>query len=744
MSSRQKSASKGRVSDHRSGRAICWLSRVLLWSLGLAVFIYGIFSPVLKDSEGVFTGEFPFSLSLSIGLILMGWGICGRLRPFTFWFGAGLMGQAATLQAIQAGRLIHYQHYMPPGVLVEGKPWALIVIAIQAVLVGFGIARRWSLIWRWITSSFRFWQLVVLFLVVMLSSAALSPNIGVYLAELVFASFLTLLNLANLVLIVWALPDDVLSAVQQFIKKVFGYVGTGDDESTRGLDRTALLGALWVFIISALLSLFVYQRHPHVPDEVLYLFQARYMAQGKLSVPTAPVPVAFSFYLLPHRSDQWYSIFPPGWPAVLALGVKIGIPWLVNPILAGVNILLSYKLVRQLYNRRLARWTVFLLCVSPWFIFMGMNFMSHTLTLTLALASAVALIHSKEQTSSWYALLSGALVGALSLVRPYDAVIVSFLLILWALGAAGKRIKFTSIILFAAGILLIGILILPYNYGVMGSALEFPLQSYYAEYYGSKANALGFGPERGLGWPLDAFQGHTPLEAVLNTILNLFSVNIELFGWSVGSILLVTIFLISGGYRSSDWLMIAAIACVIGFYSLYWFSGGPDFGARYWYLIIVPLVVLTVRGLGVFVSKLEANGQQNLFSSTRVFSAVLTLSFFAIVNYFPWRAIDKYLYYLNMRPDVLALDAEYNFGNSIILVQGSAHPDYASAWTYNPLDYSAPAPIYAWDETAESRAMVLKSYADRNVWIIQGPSLTGNGYEVIVGPISPQEALGDE
>jgi len=744
VSSRQKSASKGRVSDHRSGRAICWLSRVLLWSLGLAVFIFGIVPPVLKDNKGSFTAEFAFALSLSAGLILLGWGICGRLRLFTFWFATGLIGQAGALQAIQAERFIHYQHYLLPGVLAEGKPWVLIVIVIQAFLVGLGIARQWRQIWRWITSSFHVWQLVVICLVLVLSSAALSPSIGIYLTELVFASFLILINLANLVLIVRALPDNVLDKIQKFIGKVFGHDGAGGNESARGLDRTALFGALWVIIISALLSLFVYERHPHVPDEVLYLFQARYMAQGKLSVPAAPVPGAFSFYLLPYRSDNWYSIFPPGWPAILALGVKIGIPWLVNPILAGVNILLSYELVRQLYTRRLARWTVFLLCVSPWFIFMGMNFMSHTLALTLALASVVALIYSKKKTSSWYALLSGALVGALSLARPYDAVIVGFLLIFWALGVVGKRMKIASIILFAAGIILISILVLPYNYGVMGSTLEFPLQSYYAEYYGPKANALGFGPERGLGWPLDAFQGHTPLEALLNAGLNFFSVNIELFGWSVGSILLVTIFLVSGGYRFSDWLLIAATACVIGFYSLYWFSGGPDFGARYWYLIIVPLVVLTVRGLEVLVSKLEVTGNENLSSSTRVFSAVMVASLFALINYFPWRAVDKYYHYLNMRPDVLALDEEYKFGNSILLVQGSAHPDYASAWTYNPLDYSSPEPIYAWDENAQSSAIVLKNYADRSVWILQGPSLTGSGYEVVKGPISPQEALGDE
>lgn len=553
-----------------------------------------------------------------------------------------------------------------------------------------------------------------------------------------------MLNLANLVLIVWALPLDVLEKIKGYIEKVFDQDGTGHTGTIRSFDRVALFGAIWVMLVSALLSVFIYQRHPHVPDEVLYLFQARYMAQGKLSIPAPPVPGAFSFYLLPYRSNQWYSIFPPGWPAVLALGVRVGVPWLVNPLLAGVNILLSYKLVSQLYSRRLARWTVFLLCVSPWYIFMAMNFMSHTLALTLALGSVVALNQSQKNAAVGYALLSGVLVGALSLVRPFDALIVGFLLILWALGAAGNRLKFASILLFVLGVILISALVFPYNFGVTGSALDFPLQSYYAEYLGPRVNALGFGPERGLGWPLDAFPGHTPLEALVNAGLNNFSVNIELFGWSVGSTMLVTLFLVCGGYKRSDWYMVAAIMWVIGFYSLYWFSGGPDFGARYWYLIIVPLVVLTVRGLDTLINKLEANNKKNSSINMCVFTAVLAASIFSIINYFPWRAVDKYYHYLNMQPGVIDLNEEYKFGKSLLLVQGSGHPDYASAWTYNPLDYSDPAPIYAWDEDEESRLQVLRSYADRTVWFLQGPSLTGNGYRVVEGPVSAEDLLNEE
>ena len=45
--------------------------------------------------------------------------------------------------------------------------------------------------------------------------------------------------------------------------------------------------------------------------------------------------------------------------------------------------------------------------------------------------------------------------------------------------------------------------------------------------------------------------------------------------------------------------MLAVIAVIVGLHCFYWFSGGPDFGARYWYLVLIPCIVLAVRGLDV-------------------------------------------------------------------------------------------------------------------------------------------------
>ena len=79
-----------------------------------------------------------------------------------------------------------------------------------------------------------------------------------------------------------------------------------------------------------------------------------------------------------------------------------------------------------------------------------------------------------------------------------------------------------------------------------------------------------------------------------------------------------------------------------------------------------------------------------------------------------------------------------SFGRSLVLVRGERHPDFASAAIYNPLDWDADAPIFAWDRSADVRRALLTAYPDRAVWYVDGPSITGNGYRIVAGPIPPE------
>ena len=181
--------------------------------------------------------------------------------------------------------------------------------------------------------------------------------------------------------------------------------------------------------------------------------------------------------------------------------------------------------------------------------------------------------------------------------------------------------------------------------------------------------------------------------------------------------------------------MITVLASVFVPYFFYYYSGGPDFGARYWYFMIIPLVVLTIRGIAALQKKLAAAAVSH--PEGRVWAAVGLLVLLALINYSPWRAIDKYYHFWGMRPDVRELAQDYDFGRSLILVRGDSHPDYVSATVYNPLDLNANAPIYAWDRDRTTQQALLAAYPDRPVWILNGPTITGRGFEVAAGPLTP-------
>lgn len=660
-------------------------------------------------------------------------------KNFIFWSGLALIGQTASLQMIDAGRLIHFQHYKTLPELFAQNPAPLFLFVLQIALVAAGIGRLLPPLSGWLAGNFNRRGLIIGAFFMALAGAAVTPEASVYLTSLVFAAVAQFINLANIVLIISSVPEESLIRLKEKIEKFF----SAGKAAKPSLDKFSLIAALWIVLLAAGLSFFVYESHPHVPDETQYLFQAKYFAAGKISVNAPPVPEAFSMYMVPQNEAGWYSIFPPGWSALLAIGIILNAVWLVNPLLAGICVLLAYLFFQELYTRKFARFGVLLLCCSPWFVFMAMSFMSHVATLACALGAAVLLQKAFRNQKTSCVFAAGILIGILSLIRPLDGAMIVFLLGVWTLSGFPSWItRFKNAFVLAVGTIAAAVLIFPYNQAVTGSALISPSDAYYTKYFRSGAMALGFGESRGFGWGLDAFPGHSPLEALINTALNVFQLNTELFGWAAGSLVLAVVFLVSGKIQRKDFWALAAIGIIVGGYGFFWYHGGPDFGARYWFLTIIPLVALTVRGVETLERKInekDSRTQRDL----RVRFAVLTLCAMSLVIYFPWRAADKYFRYLEMQPGILKLARENDFGKSLVLIRGEEHPDYQSAWIYNPQDWSADAPVYAHDKSPEIRARLLQEFAERTVWIVDGPTRANGVYKIVRGPLNAENLLAE-
>jgi hypothetical protein len=284
-------------------------------------------------------------------------------------------------------------------------------------------------------------------------------------------------------------------------------------------------------------------------------------------------------------------------------------------------------------------------------------------------------------------------------------------------------------------------LLLLYNRALTGDPLLQPITKFTDQTYYPGANRLGFGRDVGnFGWTgLDALPGHGPIDVVMNTNQNLYLMNFELFGWASGSLLLVFLALVCRRLRE-DGLMWGLLATLWAAMSLYWFSGGPDFGPRYWYSMILPAAVLTVRGAQALIERLRATGISSV-DSRRVWAFAALASLLGVVNFLPWRSLDKYHNYRGVRADIRRLERKYHFGRSLVFVRGPDWPDYASAFPFNPatFDREASGPIYARELGPELTKHLREYYADRPVWVLAGPAETGKGFKVVKGPLPLQD-----
>jgi hypothetical protein len=702
--------------------------------------------PVFRASDGALAGSFVVPAAVSIAFFACAlWGGARERRRAIAWFAIGIVGQAAALQLVHAGPSIGYQHYVTSGALFSPAvlPWTLIVLA-QTGIVAVAVATHARRASRALVSRLPGWRWIVLLLAFVLTSTSLMRDLAHYGFELVLASMLQLSALASFAFGAIALPDPDVIALH---RRSGAWFGSGDPDEEAGcdaagfwrLDRFVLGVALFVLVATSLLAILSYQRHPHVPDEVVYLVQAKYFAHGMIQMPLPPVRPAFDLDLMTYDATRWYSPVPPGWPAVLALGVMAGVPWLVNPVLSALSIILAYVLVRGITGQRTARASILLLAASPWFLFLGMSFMTHQFTLAVALGGAACAAYLRRDARTVWAIPAGIALGLLALIRPLEGFIAALLLAIWVLGNGPFGRRALQVAIMAIASIVTASMTLPYNRHFTGSATTFPIMAYTDSRYGAGSNALGFGANRGLPFGgLDPFPGHGLRDIIVNTDFNLFQVNIELLGWATGSILLIALLLLSSRLRRVDAWMLAVVLAVVGAHAFYWFSGGPDFGARYWYLILLPCIVLTVRSLDVVA---EWTGDP--VHAARPWIGAFALSLSALFVFVPWRAADKYHDYRSMQPGVRELEKTTRFGRSLILVRGNRHPDYASAAIYNPVDLRADAPIFAWDRDAGVRLQVLEAYRDRDVWIVDGPTLTGDGYRIEAGPIPAERMISE-
>ncbi len=665
-----------------------------------------------------------------------------RWRSAVALLGLATAGQASALQLIEAPRYAIYQHFIPWGRLLEAPGLVLGILAVQAIVCLWLTARArrtFLMAARDLVRALSVGRIsggfVTLAVLGVLAFSAVVPTASIArtAGEFVLAGAVAILALLNLVLVARAVPAESMARARAWLDQRVTL--DASREELRPWDTAVpWLVALFVIVSTGVVSWFVMERMPHIDDSISYLFQAKYLSTGRLYLPAPPDSASFHVAEVIVDGPKWFGYGFPGWPAMLALGVWARVAWLVNPVLAGITVLVAHRLVRLLFSRSTAHLSVCLLALSPWFIFTSASFMGHAFALMLGLVALLAVELDRQRRASRWAAMAGVAIGVLFLTRPIEALFVGTIAALWMLGMGGSRVRLRSLLAYAVLAAGVAAMVFPYNAALTGKATYAPHMMWTDRTWGAGVDRLGFGPHIGIpAWTnIDPIPGHGVIDVVLNTNKNLFMANVELFGWACGSLLLVLLGVPLIRRRRPDWLLILLVLLVVVGHSAYWFSGGPDFGPRYWYQAILPLVVLTVRGAEALGSRMSI-GHAAARYRVAAFVAAATVS--AAVTILPWRSLTKHYRYRDVGGAIRTLAQQHGFHHALVFVHTPDRAVYQSAFNLNPPTLADSATIYAFDAGRANRERVVGHFRDRPVWVIGPRSETDPTLGVLAGPL---------
>ena len=335
----------------------------------------------------------------------------------------------------------------------------------------------------------------------------------------------------------------------------------------------------------ALTSLIVFHASPRIDDEVSALFQARIFARGAVTLPLPPHPEFFEeFCVLGGKANcgHWVTMYPPGWPMLLVPGVLVGFPWMVDPILGGLLVVMIVLLGVEMFGLRAGRTAGLLALSSPFLTHMAATHMTHTATalfLALFMWGMIRLLNTGRPA---FGTLSGGAWSMAFLCRPFTALIAGALIALVVLGRprqawAARRGLGLALVLALAGLATIA----AWQYATTGD----PLKSGYQAEIGER-DRLGF------------YGNYTPWQAGQHTERRIYVVNQQLLGWPVLALWIVSLPFLFGRARGKEAWLLAPLAGLLAGYAFYWYFEW-EIPGRYVFEAMPMLLILAARGLGI-------------------------------------------------------------------------------------------------------------------------------------------------
>ncbi len=187
----------------------------------------------------------------------------------------------------------------------------------------------------------------------------------------------------------FATPDSmVLLGVTLLVSLLASYLlpdfptRTGASSSCRSRTKALGFGIGLLALVGLVLVLYLINQHIlhsflSSADEHSCYFLAECLRKGKLFVDIPPLADFFKVAHVGMRDGKWFSVYPPGWPLIWAMGLKFNIVDWLNPVLSALSTFFFYKAGTKLFGRAPTRLGLAFMILSPFFAFTAASYFSH-------------------------------------------------------------------------------------------------------------------------------------------------------------------------------------------------------------------------------------------------------------------------------------------------------------------------------------------------------------------------------
>jgi hypothetical protein len=357
-------------------------------------------------------------------------------------------------------------------------------------------------------------------------------------------------------------------------------------------------------------------------DETIYLVQSRWMSLSALTWTVDPeIADFFRARKIDHIDGRMYGMYPPGWPALLAVFRAVGLEWWSGIILGTASVALIYFIALRAVGRTAAVMAAVLLATSQQFLIAHAGYMAHPASIAATLGAVLCLLEADARPSLRPFLwpLAGVLLGFVVTARPLTGLTLGVSVGLWMmLRMRGRPLRDHAVLgcFVALGGLLPAALLLAHNHHLYGDAFGLGYSA-----MGGSVYDLGFGP-RGISVILEDLQRgpltsmHTPQRAVSDLLRRLTGMNTAYV--PIGMLLPLAGLAVGLSLRLR-WSHVAAFVVLPLVHMLYWFSG------LRLYTELLPFVLLGVAAILAGLRRSRPQLALALFATLIAASSIMSL-----------------------------------------------------------------------------------------------------------------------